>query len=111
MGLAAPQKKRHVWDVTNWLHESEKRTADFWAGRAAGPVTWVLVDGKNIPAEHAIVGGEEHGQPHYICRGWHEVSRSFGICKEAVDSCHPLSAIRVVSVSSLPQNLARKCKR
>ena len=82
MGLAALQKKRHAWDVQNWLHESERRTADFWAGRVNGPVTWILVDGKNIPEQHAIVGGEEHGQPHYICRGWHEVSRGFDICEK-----------------------------
>ncbi|KAM5539432.1 hypothetical protein V8D89_006884 [Ganoderma adspersum] len=71
-------KKRHAWDVQNWLHESEKRTADFWAGNIAGPVTWILVDGKNIPEQHAIVGGEEHGQSHYICRGWHEGSLQIG---------------------------------
>ncbi|KAI1794981.1 hypothetical protein LXA43DRAFT_971022 [Ganoderma leucocontextum] len=73
------EKKQHAWDIQNWLHESERRTNDFWAGRAAGPVTWVLVDGKNIPAEQAIVGGEEHGTPHYICRGWHEIGKACSI--------------------------------
>ena len=70
-----------MWDLSNWLHAAESRTRDFYEGRAQGPVTWVLVEGKNIPTDIAIAGGEEHGTPHYICRGWHEVSRSFGNCE------------------------------
>ena len=55
------------------MHEAEVRTREFYEGRARAPVTWILVDGKNIPTNVAIVGGEEHGTPHYICRGYHEV--------------------------------------
>lgn len=70
------QKKAHLWSLQNWLHDAEQRTRDYYDGRARSPVTWILVDGKNIPTNIAIPGGEEHGEPHYICRGFHEVSRS-----------------------------------
>ena len=70
------KKKAHVWALQNWLHEADQRTREFYEGRARAPVTWILVDGgRNIPTNIAIVGGEEHGTPHYICRGYHEVGR------------------------------------
>ena len=47
----------------------------------------------------AIRGGEEHGEPHYICRGFHEVSRSFVIC--GTQTLNPrTSVIRAVFVST-----------
>ncbi|TBU23736.1 hypothetical protein BD311DRAFT_767899 [Dichomitus squalens] len=72
------EKKQHMWDLSNWLRDAEIRTRDFYGGRVSSPVTWVLVEGKNIPTDIAIVGGEEHGTPHYICRGWHEGSLQIG---------------------------------
>ncbi len=69
-----------MWALQNWLHDAEVRTREYQEGRARSPVTWILVDGKNIPTNIAIPGGEENGEPHYICRGFHEVSRNFVIC-------------------------------
>ncbi|KAI0822071.1 carbohydrate-binding module family 12 protein [Trametes gibbosa] len=66
------EKKEHVWALQNWVHEAEQRTRDYYERGPRGPATWLLVDGKNIPTNIAIVGGEEHGQRHYICRGFHE---------------------------------------
>ncbi|TFK89702.1 carbohydrate-binding module family 12 protein [Polyporus arcularius HHB13444] len=67
------EKKANVWALQNWLHDAEVRTREYQEGRARAPVTWILVDGKNIPTNIAIPGGEENGEPHYICRGFHEV--------------------------------------
>ena len=72
---SASQKKSQVWALQNWLHDADQRTREFYEGRARAPVTWILVDGRNIPTNVAIVGGEEGGSPHYICRGYHEVGR------------------------------------
>ncbi|KAI0712432.1 carbohydrate-binding module family 12 protein [Earliella scabrosa] len=72
------EKKSNLWALQNWLHDAEQRTREYYEGRARGPVTWILVDGKNIPTNIAIPGGEEHGTPHYICRGFHEGSLQIG---------------------------------
>ena len=85
--------------MQNWLHDADVRTREYYEGRARGPVTWILVDGKNIPTNIAIPGGEEHGQPHYICRGFHEVSRGFVICGTQTLNKRT-SAIRAVFVST-----------
>ncbi|KAI0357544.1 carbohydrate-binding module family 12 protein [Trametes cingulata] len=72
------EKKANIWALTNWLQEAEQRTREFYEHGPRGPATWILVEGKNIPTNIAIVGGEEHGQPHYICRGFHEGSLQIG---------------------------------
>ncbi|KAI0631944.1 carbohydrate-binding module family 12 protein [Trametes polyzona] len=73
------EKKANIWALQNWLHEAEQRTRDYYEHGPRGPATWVLVEDKNrIPTNIAIVGGEEHGQPHYICRGFHEGSLQIG---------------------------------
>ncbi|KAI0754755.1 carbohydrate-binding module family 12 protein [Daedaleopsis nitida] len=72
------EKKAHLWALQNWLHDAEQRTRDYYEGRARSPVTWILVEGKNIPTNIAIPGGEEHGEPHYICRGFHEGGLQLG---------------------------------
>ncbi|EIW59350.1 carbohydrate-binding module family 12 protein [Trametes versicolor FP-101664 SS1] len=72
------EKKANVWALQNWVHEAEQRTRDYYERGPRGPATWILVDGKNIPTNIAIVGGEEHGQPHYICRGFHDGSLQIG---------------------------------
>ncbi|KAI0328989.1 carbohydrate-binding module family 12 protein [Cubamyces sp. BRFM 1775] len=72
------EKKANIWALQNWLHDAENRTRDYYQNGPRGPATWILVDGKNIPTNIAIVGGEEHGQPHYICRGFHEGSLQIG---------------------------------
>lgn len=72
------EKKANIWALQNWLHEAEQRTRDYYEGKVRGPVTWILVDGKNIPTNIAIPGGEEGGTPHYICRGFHEGSLQIG---------------------------------
>ncbi|KAL7279798.1 hypothetical protein ACG7TL_006205 [Trametes sanguinea] len=72
------EKKANVWALQNWLHEAQVRTQEYYQNGPRGPATWILVEGKNIPTNIAIVGGEEHGQPHYICRGFHEGSLQIG---------------------------------
>ncbi|KAI0647853.1 carbohydrate-binding module family 12 protein [Trametes meyenii] len=72
------EKKENVWALTNWLHDAQQRTEDYYRNGPRGPVTWILVEGKNIPTNIAIVGGEEHGTPHYICRGFHDGSLQIG---------------------------------
>ncbi|KAI8971188.1 carbohydrate-binding module family 12 protein [Trametes punicea] len=72
------EKKANIWALQNWLHDAEMRTRDYYQNGPRGPATWVLVEGKDIPTNIAIVGGEEHGQPHYICRGFHEGSLQIG---------------------------------
>ena len=68
------QEEANLWDFDNWLHDAQQRTREYYEGRSRGPLTWILVDGRNIPTNIAIPGGEERGAPHYICRGFHEVS-------------------------------------
>lgn len=57
------------------MRESEQRTRDYRAHGPRGPVTWILVEGRDIP-DRAIFTGEERGQHVYTCRAWHEVSPS-----------------------------------
>ncbi|KAI0071721.1 carbohydrate-binding module family 12 protein [Panus rudis PR-1116 ss-1] len=72
------EKKANVWALSNWLRDAQERTARFYREGPTAPVTWVLVEGKNIPTEQAIIGGEEGGQPIYICRAFHEGSIQVG---------------------------------
>ena len=73
------QEKQPAWTREDWLRESEQRTRDYKAGRVKGPVSWILVEGMNIP-ERAIRSGEERdGNYTYICRAWYEVSRNIDI--------------------------------
>ncbi|TFK54526.1 carbohydrate-binding module family 12 protein [Heliocybe sulcata] len=65
------EKKANVWAFQNWLHDAQQRTEAFYRDGPRAPTTWVLVHGKNIP-EGAIQGGEEHGQPLYICRAFYD---------------------------------------
>ena len=75
MCLAPPQENRQAWSEEDWLRESEERTKDYLAHGPRGPVTWILVEGRDIP-DRAIFTGEERGQHVYTCRAWHEVSPS-----------------------------------
>ncbi|KAI0704032.1 hypothetical protein C8Q76DRAFT_771462 [Earliella scabrosa] len=70
------EEEANLWDFDNWLHDAQQRTREYYEGRSRGPVTWILVDGRNIPTNIAIPGGEEHGVPHYICRGFHEIGKA-----------------------------------
>lgn len=67
------QKKANVWALQNWLTEAQGRTEDFYRNGPRGPITWLLVHGKNFP-QNMISGGEEHGQPIYIARAFHNGS-------------------------------------
>ncbi|KZT29050.1 carbohydrate-binding module family 12 protein [Neolentinus lepideus HHB14362 ss-1] len=72
-GKSEEEKKASVWAFQNWLHDAQQRTEAFYRNGPSAPTTWVLVHGKNIP-RGAIHGGEEHGQPLYICRAFYDVS-------------------------------------
>lgn len=70
-------KKANVWALQNWLTEAQGRTEDFYRNGPRGPITWLLVHGKNFP-QNMISGGEEHGQPIYIARAFHNGSLQVG---------------------------------
>jgi hypothetical protein len=64
-------KKADVWALQNWLHEAQARTAAFHQQGPQGPVTWVLANGKHIPAG-AIVAGEDSGHQLYVSRAFQD---------------------------------------
>ena len=66
------QKKAAVWALQRWLRDAQERTAAFYQNGPTSPTTWLLVQGKSFPQD-AIPGGEENGEPLYICRGFHDV--------------------------------------
>ncbi|KAF8518752.1 carbohydrate-binding module family 12 protein [Gautieria morchelliformis] len=65
------QKKAEVWGLQRWIHDAQARAAEFHQHGPKGPVTWLLVNGRNIPPS-AILGGEEDGQPIFIARAFLE---------------------------------------
>lgn len=67
------QKKAHAWGLQSWLKDAQQRTQAFHQYGPQGPVTWVLVQGKNLPP-NPFPGGEEHGQPLFISRAFYEGS-------------------------------------
>ncbi|CAL1707879.1 unnamed protein product [Somion occarium] len=71
------EKKANIWALQSWLKEARARTDDFYRNGPRAPTTWILVEGKNIP-QGALPGGEENGQPLYICRAFHEGSLQIG---------------------------------
>ncbi|KAH7926685.1 carbohydrate-binding module family 12 protein [Leucogyrophana mollusca] len=70
-GKNEEEKKAHLWSLNSWITEAQTRTAQFRNGQYNGPVAWVWNEGKNIPSD-AIEGGNERGQPLYICRAYYE---------------------------------------
>jgi hypothetical protein len=65
------EKQAHAWSAGNWVVESHARTKQWRAGQYNAPVAWIWNEGKSIPRD-AIQGGEERGEPLYICRAYHE---------------------------------------
>ncbi|KAF7968951.1 hypothetical protein HWV62_28793 [Athelia sp. TMB] len=55
-----------------WLNAARDSTSHAKTHGSALPFVWVLVEGKNIPA-NAIVAGEERRKPLYIARSFYEV--------------------------------------
>ncbi|KAI0093201.1 carbohydrate-binding module family 12 protein [Irpex rosettiformis] len=71
------EKKAQAWGLQNWLKDAQSRTQDFHQHGPRGPVTWVLVQGNNFPA-NPYPGGEEDGRTLYIARAFHEGSIQVG---------------------------------
>lgn len=67
------EKKAAVWALQRWLREAQERTEKFYRNGPTTPTTWLLVQGKNFPRD-MIPGGEENGEPLYICRAFHDGS-------------------------------------
>lgn len=88
------QKKTAAWALQGWLREAQERTANFYQNGPTSPTTWLLVHGKNFP-QNAIPGGEENGEPLYICRGFHDVRH----CIHTSQSCALLTDICVYRVA------------
>ncbi|KAH8108101.1 hypothetical protein BXZ70DRAFT_1003504 [Cristinia sonorae] len=61
------EKQADVWSLQSWLKDAQWRTEKYHKEGPKGPVTWILVNGKDIP-KHAIKGGEENGELLYISR-------------------------------------------
>ena len=57
--------------MQSWLAEAQARTEQFHRNGPQGPVTWVLVHGKEIP-QGAIQAGEENGNTFFACRTFYE---------------------------------------
>ncbi|KAG6866621.1 hypothetical protein C0991_000731 [Blastosporella zonata] len=60
-----------------WVNEARARTNQFHREGPKGPATWVLAQGKDFPS-YAIKVGDEHSQPLYICRAYHEGGKQIG---------------------------------
>ncbi|EKM54212.1 carbohydrate-binding module family 12 protein [Phanerochaete carnosa HHB-10118-sp] len=71
------QKKAAVWALQRWLREGQDRTENFYRNGPSAPTTWLLVHGKSFPRD-LIAGGEEGGQPLYVCRAFHDGSVQVG---------------------------------
>ncbi|KAI0344718.1 carbohydrate-binding module family 12 protein [Trametopsis cervina] len=79
------EKKAHAWGLQSWLKDAQQRTQAFHQYGPQGPVTWVLVQGKNLPP-NPFPGGEEHGQPLFISRAFYEGSIQVGKASRAFDT-------------------------
>jgi hypothetical protein len=63
-----------TWSLQNWVHEAKERRHNYEKhGLGNQPYAWVLNKGHDIP-QGAIVGGQQNGEPMYICRAFFEVS-------------------------------------
>ncbi|KAF9241652.1 carbohydrate-binding module family 12 protein [Melanogaster broomeanus] len=71
-GKNEEEKKTHEWASNNWIRESQARTQQWRSGQYNAPVAWIWNEGTSIPRD-AIQGGEEDGEPHYICRAYQDV--------------------------------------
>lgn len=78
------QKKTAVWALQKWLRDGQERTAYFYRNGPSSPTTWLLVQGKNFPQD-LIPGGEENGQPLYICRGFHDGGIQVGKASQTLE--------------------------
>jgi len=71
------EKKAEIWQLQNWLHDAQARTAQFYQNGPQGPVTWVLAHGKQIP-QGAIVAGEDSGHQLYVARAFQDGGLQLG---------------------------------
>jgi uncharacterized protein YegL len=54
-----------------WVAAAKESTMEIKQNGSPSPIVWVLVEGKNIPA-NAIIGGEDRRKPLYIARAFYE---------------------------------------
>ncbi|KAJ7078890.1 carbohydrate-binding module family 12 protein [Mycena belliarum] len=76
------EKKSQTWALQNWVHDAEKRTAEYRQYGPRSPATWILNQGKNIP-QGAIAVGKEHSWTLYICRAFYENGIQVGKASDA----------------------------
>lgn len=100
-----PQKQAQAWSLNNWITESHARTQQWRAGQYNAPVAWIWNEGRSIPRD-AIQGGEERGQPLYICRAYYEVRA----CRLVVHSAADFTIHMVTRADSVSFSLT-SCKR
>jgi len=63
------KKKEAAWAAQGWAGDAKQRTEKYHAQGPQGDLTWILVDGHNIPRD-AIPGGEEGGKPLFVARAF-----------------------------------------
>ncbi|KAG6920109.1 hypothetical protein DXG01_010177 [Tephrocybe rancida] len=66
-----------------WVNEARARTDLYNREGPRGSASWILTQGKNFPA-YAITVGEEHSQPLYICRAYHDGGKQVGAASGAL---------------------------
>ncbi|KAH7099289.1 hypothetical protein BKA62DRAFT_710547 [Auriculariales sp. MPI-PUGE-AT-0066] len=86
------KKKAYTWGAQNWVKEAQSTTQNYYQSNSSGggssAVTWVLVQGKQIP-QGAIKGGEEGGETLYVARAYHQG----GVHVGKAGNCCPKGAI------------------
>lgn len=75
------EKKAVAWGLQQWLRDAQVRTENFHRNGPSTPVTWLLVHGKNVPND-LIQGGEERGDPLFICRSFYNGSIQVGMASQ-----------------------------
>jgi len=63
------KKKANVWALQGWNEDAKNRTEKYHQHGPQGELTWILVEGHNIP-NNAIRGGEEGGKPLFVARAF-----------------------------------------
>jgi hypothetical protein len=70
-GTHAPTRPKRLRTFAQWVAAAKENTHEIEQHGSPVPLVWVLVEGKDIPA-NAIVGGEDRRKPLYIARSFYE---------------------------------------
>ena len=78
--LPSSKKQALTFGAREWLQGAHERTEEFRNHGLRGPMSWVLVEGRDkIPRSALQAGKDKDGNPIYIARAYLEDSlRTFG---------------------------------